>query len=671
MKSLSIHILALCFMICSPGYVLEAKEHARCKSDCANVHTITQRHFNGHHKHSKTLVITKPGNYCLAETIRWCPKKRNKTAIIIDSSNVTLDLSGHELKQVNGQGRCSGILVTSGHDTVKIVNGAVRDFTQLGIVVEGGTSNIFLGNNDTVLKVTGCGYGSTYSFFDDVDQEAILQGGIQLGQTQALAGRGYYTWQGNVDTAVLTNVFAEENGPVGMYLGTGTNIDSENCFFCRNADGRQAGNTNALALGSADETWSYAIGLLYVANKESGDVDSSSIDFTNCHFDENKVTGAIQACGGMLAGYNINGLTVRGCTFNSNNGKGALNGSGRGTSGALLGGCQGFLFEDSQANNNYCENNRAEGFHLSGYNGTFDNITSPLGVIFRRCAANGNVSSGTDPSPIAVGFNLFYMNGITIEDCVALNNIALSSDPTSFGYADGLSIAGFADLEFGDVSDIVVSGCHFSGNKTNCPNGDVEGIYLQAPLTNLAIKNCVVQDNNGIDFNSGIWVAGLSDGTMRGIVIEDCVIENQSLGIYSNGDDNSIYQNNTITNVDYGVLLDGSSCNSINNNYVTNAVNGFVDVANPSSSLFSNNRVFGAATPYDVTYAFGPLPVVSGSLVTGFPTGAEVLDNVFMDNPTCTAVPVAAAASSKGALKAKAAKALKMRQGQMDKFLKR
>ena len=38
----------------------------------------------------------------------------------------------------------------------------------------------------------------------------------------------------------------------------------------------------------------------------------------------------------------------------------------------------------------------------------------------------------------------------------------------------------------------------------------------------------------------------------------------------------------------------------------------------------------------DQEYAFGPVPVVNGSLVTGFPVNAEVCDNVFIDNPACS-----------------------------------
>ncbi|MCE5295071.1 MAG: right-handed parallel beta-helix repeat-containing protein [Chlamydiales bacterium] len=690
MNSIYRHLVLLCAIaatciVPASGHAHGAKQHAYAAnqnshkkshhdsscSDCSKTHVITKEDFCHHGRASKTVVISKPGNYCLADTIHWSPKKRNKTAIIIDASNVTLDLSGHELKQVNSHGRCSGILVTTGHNTVKIINGAVRDFTQLGVVVEGDTSNIFLGNDDTVLKVTGCGYGSSFSFFDDVDEEAILQGGIQLGQSRAFEAQGYYTYQGQVNTAVLTNVFAEENGPVGIYFGIGSDITAQSCYFCRNVDNRMRGNP---ALGTAilgtDST--IAVGAMYQGSADFGDEASSSFTFLNCHFDENSAIGDTPSGIGFNAGYNINGLVLSECTFNSNSGTGATNSDGFGTYGCLTAGNKGMLIQDCQADTNFSEY-FSEGFHHSGRNTLLDpeTMTQGEGLIWRRCSANCNRASGSLGFVGATGYEFDFMLGLTVEECTSVNNVAITSDPNTYASVTGMILFGSTSLN-GPLDSTSVSGCHIAGNRVDAPNGgDIEGIYLLSNFSNVVISNCVIQENVGAGFDLGIWIE-VFDAELHNAIIQNCTIESENYGIYSSGDNNSIYQNNTITNVEYGVLLDGSSCNSVNNNYVTNAVNGFVDTANPSTSLFSNNKVFGAVTPYDVTYAFGPVPVVSGSLLTGFPTGAEVLDNVFMDNPTCTAPPVAAAAKAKAkaAFKAKADKARKSRLKRMAAYVK-
>ncbi len=657
MNKFCITIFALCFLLSSSCYAAETKK-AHCKSsiDCANVHPITQLNFNDPHKHSKTLVISKPGNYCLAETIKWCPKKRNKIAIIIDASNVTLDLSGHELKQVNDKGRCIGILVRSGHDTIKILNGAVRDFTQLGIVVEGGTSNIFLGNDDTVLKVTGCGYGSELAFIDDVDNRPILQGGIVMGQTQLLASKGYYTWKGNVDTAKIHNVYVEENGPIGFNLGTGSDITFQDSYICRNSETREVGVEDPFGFwsGVMPANSHVVIGLLYAAHPEAGDLPSKTFTFNDCHFDLNSVTGGTQFCiAFQMSSYNLEGLTVRRSTFNSNVGSESTDINGFGTFGTILDGSKGVLFEDCEASYNRSEFAVA-GFHHSGINFVLGTIVRGEGLVYRRCNAIGNTVEGDLPYLNSVGMVMFFMDGLTIEDCQIQDNVTLSTDLNAnpFPSTQGLLFIGYQNPD-APVENAVVSGCHISGNRVNSALGDAEGIVLAPPTSKMVIEDSVIQSNDGADFNAGILLQPpfIQPGGNANVIIQRCSIENQFIGIYSKGDNNGIYQNNAITDVEYGVLLDGSSCDSINNNYVTNAIYGFVDTSNPSTSLFSNNKVFGAVTPYDVTYTFGPVPVVSGSLLTGFPTGAEVLDNVFMDNPTCTMAPTTAAVTAQKAKK--------------------
>ena len=660
MNSIFRQLLILCALalFSTSGYAQEAA----CR-DCTNTRVITKADFCRKGKHSNSIVIRKPGNYCLAETINWCPRECNKTAIIIDASNVTLDLSGHELKQVNHHGRCSGILIKSGQDTVKIVNGAVRDFTQLGIVVEGDTSNIFLGNDDTVLKVTGCGYGSSQAFFDPSTNTPLLQGGILFGQSKSFESQGYYTYKGKIETAVLTNVFAEENSPAGMYMGIGSDISVNSCYFCRNSDTRIAGNPNPIAIGGfVDDTVTLAIGVIYNGSQDFGDEDSTTFTFQNCHFDDNSSSGDTPLTFGFDAGYNLHGLTLRNCTFNANNGSGATNSNGFGIFGCLMGGNKDVLVEDCESVDNSSEYYTA-GFHHSGRNLSFDpeTVTPGEGLVYRRCNSSGNNAAGDFDFVGSVGFEFYFALGLTIEECTSMNSSATALNPVTYAFQEGLILGGNARLN-APLQNAAVSGCHIAGNTVE-GEGDIEGILLLGPCDNIVIQNSVIQNNVGAGFDIGVWT--LPFGDISSIVVDGLTIESEMYGIYSNGDTNSIFQNNTITDVENGIVLDTSTCDSVNNNYVTNAFSGFVDTQNPSTSLFSNNRVFGAVTPYDVTYTFGPVPVVSGSLVTGFPTGAEVLDNVFMDNPTCRAAPVAAALQAKSALKTRAAAALKARKARL------
>ncbi len=80
------------------------------------------------------FVIKKSGEYCLAEDTVYSPCDGNP-AIRISASNVTLDLKGRTLSQINKDvANINGILIDCGAQNVIIKNGTVRDFSQAGIL---------------------------------------------------------------------------------------------------------------------------------------------------------------------------------------------------------------------------------------------------------------------------------------------------------------------------------------------------------------------------------------------------------------------------------------------------------------------------------------------------------------------------------------------------------
>lgn len=207
-----------------------------------------------------------------------------------------------------------------------------------------------------------------------------------------------------------------------------------------------------------------------------------------------------------------------------------------------------------------------------------------------------------------------FMYGFSYENCKALDNLFMVSDPSIAGTVLGMSIRSLQPSHDNDNAiNGVISGCQVSGNKvigsTNSASV-VEGITIDGPENghlntyNIVVKNNVVQDNNGCANNSGIHLdTEGNENFLHNIIVDGNTIEAQHNGIFLSASTNCIFQNNTITDVDYGVFLDGtSSCNSINNNYVTNAGVGFTDLQNPSSNLFSRNTAFDCTTAYNVTY---------------------------------------------------------------------
>ncbi len=573
-----------------------------------------------------TYVISEPGSYCLAESIEWAPIAPEvidyttpSVAIIIDSDDVYLNLAGNVLAQANDVEACVGILVLTDNQNVTIVNGEVQDFSYLGIYVQGDTQDIFLGNADTNLLVNNCGYGSEFQYVDEPSGLPINPGGILIGESYGILSH----FNGPVVTAKLENVFAENNGYAGCTVGIHYDMSIKNCTFSGNYDERVA---------APYDSSTYIFGLLYYASTNFDDISSFQFSIENSHFDGNSVENdtTSNAVFGALIGYNYTGLVVRNCTFTDN---GAAGGIFDATFGLSIGGGIAALVEDSQANYNYGDY-VAEGFNLSGFDS--ESIIASSGAIFRGLQASGNNVVGSGPFAQAVGIACLFANGVSIEDCVAVNNTAYSVNGDTTTIAAGILLSGTDVTQFDNeeplsslAGDMSVVRCYVAenaaGNIENPSNGASAGVFIQSPIFDVVVKESVAQNNGGVTTNAGIVTQRLLiDSEFYNILVDECAIQNQDYGIYSGGDNDSIYQNNTISYVGFGIFLSGSTEDSVNNNYVNNADVGYTDTADVSSSVFSNNRAFDVTTPFNVTYSFGPAPLTQGTLTAGFPSGSYV-----------------------------------------------
>lgn len=92
------------------------------------------------------VIINKPGRYCLSKDLSFCPKSDCAVAITIKANNVTLDLNGNTLKQVNDKNSTIGIVICENRHCVRVVNGTIENFGALGIYVRKGCSGIELEN---------------------------------------------------------------------------------------------------------------------------------------------------------------------------------------------------------------------------------------------------------------------------------------------------------------------------------------------------------------------------------------------------------------------------------------------------------------------------------------------------------------------------------------------
>jgi hypothetical protein len=87
---------------------------------------------------------------------------------------------------------------------------------------------------------------------------------------------------------------------------------------------------------------------------------------------------------------------------------------------------------------------------------------------------------------------------------------------------------------------------------------------------------------------------------------------------------------NTVT-INLNNAFNNNCCSVIRNVYLNNQV-AVEDEQVPSTNLVAENKSFADCDQgvYNVEYVFGPVPVVVGNLETGFPSGAQVCDNVLV-----------------------------------------
>lgn len=151
------------------------------------------------------------------------------------------------------------------------------------------------------------------------------------------------------------------------------------------------------------------------------------------------------------------------------------------------------------------------------------------------------------------------------------------------------------------------------------PTG-VYGSWMISQADGLALKTAITNFPNML-----ITIApDVNNQVSNFNVFENNTIVQHQYGILCQGDKESIISGNTISSADVGIQLVATTRDWIDGNMIAYVKTGIQDVGtttlNPSTSLVTNNQVFYAtSTPYDVTYAFGPVPVVSSSLVVGFP----------------------------------------------------
>ena len=517
------------------------KKHSCCKKHKINPSCVEKSGY----------TIRKSGYYVLGGNVDFAPYSDLSVAITIAASNVTLDLCQKVIRQTNTAQQCTGIVIETGLRNIKIFNGTVTDFSQLGMCVTSGNNDITLGSDDTTLSLLNNGRGSKLAVVQSDDGVIpppviipILQAGLVLGTTKYFESRGFGPYYGLVSNVIMKNVICERNSPRGCLVGNVTRLIAENCSFSENQGFRPVGADNLFDFNASWEGDYTASGLSSSAPTQlfPEDIGITSGTFNYCHFDRNYVDPdpenpetILQSVSVWGGGFSYSAdVTCYQCTFNGNASNAVGNG-GVGTWPLGMGGGTKVLFDKCDFSYNFST------FAIANHISATANFLLPDGetgsiqrqsdaVIFRECTVSNNLVQvpayaaelGIEPTIEAI--EMFYVNSLRIENCTVTENKSFAAEgyENVEGHCKGIRLSGSGGGS--QSKNIVIKGNNISGNYTNCINSDAlsYGIEFYRYSNRAIVEDNFISGNPrnpGNNDEVGIYIDARPEGlvTFQGI----------------------------------------------------------------------------------------------------------------------------------------------------------
>lgn len=612
------------------------------KESCKSFINITEHDINKASKHStQGLVLDHPGTYKLCEDVNWKVKAPNSYAITIAANNVSLDLDGHFIKQLDiSLANNYAIQVTGDASYTLIHNGVLQQISGGGIIVQGGADGVTIDKIDC----NRCSYAGALD--SDIFPIPFLSAITLFG-----------TGAAGIENAVITNCKITDNGIVGTepvwFQGTiaGTTLTLTNPplypitpgFELRLSDGTTSVGvviativtqltpttftitpTAPIAIptnmtvtdpngafvpafpflsfvGPTFTGYTFAIGAIGASNVTvANNIVDKSFGFTASYALTFIGDSAVVAANNI-----VNNLTTFGLT--------------KGLFGVFA---TDFLIEDLVVSNLICNaiplftgssiGHGAEGTKLSGVSNTILRRAS-----YDGCTVQTEIATTlTNPTGYydCVGMITdFFVSDLLVEDCSAINmNNDGGQVATNPSYTAGFNAATF----FGDIERL-----HYTGCKASNINASVgwawglgcnPGAQAFGVASNVTYINSTVQDVSV--FGDGIYAAGfLVNGNIGQVVgcSASRILGDAAFGIIldtipSGQANHCIIANNRVSHCDTLGIFDNTvpfalSKNIFNSNYAyLNGLGGNVNYS--INTLVNPIRVWkttGAPDPVD------------------------------------------------------------------------
>jgi hypothetical protein len=411
------------------------------------------------HLYAVELTISAPGIYTLEYDL-FVPAPAPDTIIVINSSNVTLDLGGRRIALSTGVAVLNGILINPNLTDVTIKNGTVGPLTGQGITVSAGCSRITIENVKCL--------------------ETALQ---------AINITGIFAVGGSITDIVVQDLFIEDCGFNLTVSGQGAmQFAVCNSLTIQNVHMVNLQNTTALIdFVGLSTVFCTAVLMRNISVK----------------------SGVVQ---GRFIGINatvLQGARIESCSFTNNVGGGFV--------GFLANSSTGLTLENYLAEGNFA-NAPAPGFVSDGIR-----LESTSQATIKNCLVSANrVRTTLGGGEAFSGYEFLQSSTISIEHCTATANVGEQNQcngffvtgpcaslnfigcQSSFNSSPGGNAAGFAFVGDSAVYGCTFLDCYATGNAGNGLASSAGYIINPGATTgnrsNLLIKNQSFSNNGGTSY---------------------------------------------------------------------------------------------------------------------------------------------------------------------------
>src|SRR5579859_2233463 len=328
------------------------------------------------------LIISESGTYQIGTNLTYNSTSAADSIILINTSNVVLDLYNNVLTQGNpGTPMLAGIAVAPNVSNVKIKNGTINNITGSGLLVQSGDLGITIDSIATNSCTTGfnCQSASLVSVQNSASLFATTGNAFQVNASQFVN---------------LNNIFAYSTSSDAILIQQGENCSVQNAIVTK-------GTGNGISITSKSDL--ITLDRIVTTSCQSNGINlsqSTNCLISNCNILNCAISGA--------TAFNIsnsNFLNVIGCKLLQN-----------GTTNALtainISGCNQSLFQDIMISSSINNNSLF---------GVFADLTNQ--IIFKNCNLISSYANGM------VGFFLNSKNttSTVFEDCSLANCVSFPS----------------------------------------------------------------------------------------------------------------------------------------------------------------------------------------------------------------------------------------------------